>query len=133
MNLSEEIIKKLIEQALEARTFSYNPYSHYAVGAAILTDNNQIIRGTNIESGSFGLTCCAERVALFKAVSDGYKNFKALALVTDDGSPPCGACRQVIWELCGDIPIIIAKPNFQYTIMNLSNLLPHPFNPHVIQ
>ena len=131
MNIAEETIKILISQALDTRKNSYNPYSKFAVGAAVLTDDDKIISGTNIESVSFGLTVCAERVALFKAVSEGYRNFKALAVVTDDGSTPCGACRQVIWELCGNIPIIIAMPDYQYNIAMSSELLPKPFSAHV--
>lgn len=131
MNIAEETIKNLITHALDARKNSYNPYSKFAVGAAVLTDNDKIISGTNIESVSFGLTICAERVALFKAVSEGYRNFKALAVVTDDASTPCGACRQVIWELCGNIPIIIATPNYHYNIVASSELLPKPFSAHV--
>jgi len=131
MKPSEEIIKKLISTALDARKNSYSPYSKFSVGAAVLTDDDKIISGTNIENISFGLACCAERVALFKAVSEGHKKFKALAVVTDDGSTPCGACRQVILELCGDIPIIIATPDYKYEVINLSTLLPRPFSTHV--
>ncbi len=131
--LSEEIIKKLINAALEVRKHSYNPYSKFGVGAAILTDNDTIISGTNIENVSFGLTICAERCAIFNAISQGYKHFKALAVITEDGSTPCGACRQVIKELCGNIPIIIAKTDKSYRIVEINELLPQAFNTHVAQ
>ena len=131
MNISEETIKKLISEAVQVRKNAYNPYSKFAVGAVLLTNDNNIITGTNIENCSFGLTMCAERVAIFTAISQGYKHFKALALVTDDGSTPCGACRQVIWELCGDIPVVIATPDYHYHIKMASELLPTPFAAHV--
>lgn len=129
--MKQEIIKKLIEAADKARKNAYAPYSKFHVGAAVLTDDDTIIPGVNIESISFGLTCCAERAALFSAVSQGFKKFKALAVITDDGSTPCGACRQVISELCGDIPIIIAKSPTDYYIQSSKELLPNAFNPHL--
>ncbi len=131
MNISEETIKKLISEAVQVRKNAYNPYSKFAVGAVLLTNDNKIITGTNIENCSFGLTMCAERVAIFTAISQGYKHFKALVLVTDDGSTPCGACRQVIWELCGDISVVIATPDYHYHITMASELLPKPFAAHV--
>jgi len=129
--MKQETINKLIVTADKARSHAYAPYSNFQVGAAVLTDNNTIITGVNVESGSFGLTCCAERVALFNAVSQGYKKFKALAVVTNDGSTPCGACRQVIYELCGNIPIIIAKAPESYYIQHMEELLPNAFKPHL--
>jgi cytidine deaminase len=129
--LSEETIQKLINAALEVRKRSYNPYSKFGVGAAVLADNNTIIVGTNVENVSFGLTICAERCALFNAISLGYKNFTTLAVVTEDGSTPCGACRQVIKELCGNIPIIIGKTDTSYRIVEMDELLPQAFHTHV--
>ena len=104
-------MEKLISAAQLAQKNSYSPYSKYKVGTAVLTGDDTIISGCNVESSSFGLTCCAERTALYSAISNGHKTFKALAVFTKDGSAPCGACRQVIWDLCGDIPIYIADEN----------------------
>ena len=131
--LSEDLIKKLINAASNVRKNSYNPYSKFAVGAVVLMDDDSIVGGTNVENVSFGLTICAERSALFNAVSQGYKKFKALALVTEDGSTPCGACRQVILELCGNIPIIITKTDDTYRITQTNDLLPQAFYTHVNQ
>ena len=121
-------MEKLIKEARLAQNNSYAPYSKYKVGAAVLTDDNTIISGCNVESSSFGLTCCAERTALYSAVSMGYIKFKALAVITKDGGTPCGACRQVIWDLCGDIPIYIAdeKGNVHETTSKV--LLPIAFD-----
>ena len=92
---------RLIQAAIEARKCAVAPYSGFAVGAALLTDNGEIIFGANVESVSYGLTCCAERIALFKALTDGKKSFRAIAVVAalENGPMPCGACRQVIAEL----------------------------------
>ena len=133
MNLTPDTIKKLIDEAIKVRKNSYNPYSKFAVGATVLTNDGKIISGTNIENISFGLTVCAERVALFNAISQGYKNFSALAVVTEDGSSPCGACRQVILELCGNIHVIIAQPNYEYTVVKAEDLLPLPFKTHALK
>ena len=85
------------------RTRAIAPFSKYRVGAAIETQSGKIIGGCNIESSSFSLTCCAERVTLFRALAEGYTVFKSMAVSTNNGGMPCGACRQVIWDLCGDI------------------------------
>ncbi|XP_033107639.1 cytidine deaminase-like isoform X3 [Anneissia japonica] len=100
-NLTPEVIKKLIESAHEAKKKSHSPYSNFRVGAAILTEEGKTIRGCNVENASYTLGLCAERVAIFKAVSDGYTNFKALAIacdVKDADLAPCGACRQIMHE-----------------------------------
>ena len=108
---------------------SYSPYSKFRVGAALLTSTGKIFTGSNIENSSFSLTICAERTALFKAISEGSKKFKAIAITSDsdDFIPPCGACRQVMLELAGNIDIILtnAKGKMMKTKVNL--LLPHPF------
>jgi cytidine deaminase len=93
-------IQQLIEKAIEARSKAYTPYSKFQVGAALLTKNQQVFQGCNIENASFGLTNCAERTAIFKAVSEGQKEFEAIAIVGDTDGPvsPCGACRQVMAE-----------------------------------
>jgi len=119
---------KLINAARLARKNSYSPYSKYKVGAAVLTDNDTIISGCNVESSSYGLTCCAERTALFSAISNGHNKFKALAVITKDGGTPCGACRQVIWDLCGDIPIYVADENGKVEETTSKTLLPKAFN-----
>jgi len=125
MNLSPDEIKQLIDAARTAQHKAYATHSHYHVGAALLTTDGQIVSGCNIESHAYSLTCCAERVALFKAISEGYRHFKALAVVTPDGQTPCGACRQLIMELCGNIAIIIAKPDGTSTITDAATLLPN--------
>ena len=121
-------MKKLINAARLAKKNSYSPYSKYRVGAAVLTDNDTIISGCNVESSSYSLTCCAERTALFSAISNGHNKFKALALITKDGGTPCGACRQVIWDLCGDIPIYIADENGNVDETTSKALLPKAFD-----
>lgn len=136
--LSQEGIKELIGQAIEARRKSYSPYSHYQVGAALLTADGQIITGCNIENAAYGPSNCAERTAFFKAVSDGLREFSAIAIV---GSPegealtqyayPCGVCRQVMREFCEpeSFRVIVAKSEEDYRIMTLAELLPEGFGP----
>ncbi|MCR4418448.1 MAG: cytidine deaminase [Ignavibacteria bacterium] len=120
---------KLIEKAIEAKNFSYSPYSKFRVGAALLTNNNEIITGCNVENASYGLTICAERTAIFKAYSEGKRRFKAIAISSDDKNfcPPCGACRQIIWELCGDIDVILIDGNRNTKTFKASDFLPFPF------
>ena len=121
-------MEKLIDAARLAQKHSYSPYSKYKVGAAVLTDDDTIISGCNVESSSYGLTCCAERTALFSAIGKGYRKFKALAVITENGGTPCGACRQVIWDLCGDIPIYIADENGKVDETTSKVLLPKAFD-----
>jgi cytidine deaminase len=121
-------MEKLINAARLAKKNSYSPYSNYKVGSAVLTDDDTIISGCNVESSSYGLTCCAERTALFSAISSGHNKFKALAVITKDGGTPCGACRQVIWDLCGDIPIYIADENGNVDETTSKALLPKAFD-----
>jgi len=118
----------LIKTAISMRSKAYAPYSNYKVGAAIQTNNNIIFGGCNIENSSYSLTCCAERVAIFKAISEGYKKFKALSVSTDNGGMPCGACRQVIWDLCGNIPIYICDNKNLIKTLKTIDLIPHPFD-----
>jgi len=127
MNITEQEKKQLIEQALETRALAYCPHSNYAVGAAVLTTDGQVITGANVEPASPRSGCCAEQLALLTAVARGHHTFKALAIATENGQTPCGACRQLIFEFCGDIPIIIAKTDKTYTILSSSALLPCPF------
>ena len=120
--------KKLIEKAIEMRDRSHAPYSDYTVGAAVLSRSGDIIGGCNVESSSYGLTCCAERTALFRAISEGYKSFIALAVATENGGMPCGACRQVIWDLCKKIPIYICNNNGYLKTVLSSEILPDAFD-----
>ena len=117
----------LIKQALIAQKRAVSPYSNYPVGAALLTDDGSIILGCNIESKAYPTTLCAERVAIFSAISQGYENFSAMALITRDGAYPCGSCRQIIHEYVGNIPIYIAKDVENYATQTISDLLPFPF------
>lgn len=129
--MTEQHIQKLIDRAALAREKSYSPYSRFGVGAALLCEDSAIYDGCNIENASYGLTNCAERTAIFKAVSEGHTKFKALAVVADTDGPcsPCGACRQVISEF--EIPyIIMANLKGAYTVVELDDLLPFRFGAH---
>ena len=119
--------EKLIKHALTARKRAAAPYSQYQVGSAILTKDNTVILGCNVESKAYPTTLCAERVAIFSAISQGHRKFSALALVTEDGAFPCGACRQIIHEYAGNIPIYISNGSDQYITKTISDLLPNPF------
>ena len=119
--------EELIQHAQHAQKRAKANYSNYAVGAALLTENNTIILGCNIESKAYPTTICAERVAIFSALAQGYEIFKALALVTTDGAFPCGSCRQIIHEYGSNIPIYISNGSDKYVTHTISDLLPHPF------
>lgn len=121
--------KNLVKHAKTARRYSHSPYSHFRVGAALLTASGKIFTGCNIEISSFGLTICAERTAVFKAVSEGESKFKAIAVATDEAgfTSPCGACRQVIMDLAGDIDFVMSNGKGEMKIMKMSALFPHPF------
>ena len=120
--------KKLIKTAIDMRKKSHSPYSNYRVGAAVETESGKIIGGCNVESSSYGLTCCAERVALYRAISEGHDNFKSMAISTENGGMPCGACRQVVWDLCNDIKIYICNGKELLRTINSSDLLPDAFD-----
>tara|TARA_B100000519_G_scaffold172692_1_gene159620 strand:+ start:426 stop:809 length:384 start_codon:yes stop_codon:yes gene_type:complete len=120
--------KKLIKTAIDMRKKSHSPYSNYRVGAAVETESGKIIGGCNVESSSYGLTCCAERVALYSAISEGHDNFKSMAISTENGGMPCGACRQVIWDLCNDIKIYICNGKELLKTIASSDLLPDAFD-----
>ena len=126
-------MKKLIEAAHQAQQNAHAPYSKYRVGAAVLTIDNNIITGCNVESSSYGLTCCAERTALYSAIAQGHTNFKKLAVITENGASPCGACRQVIWDLCGDIPIHIVDNNGTIEETSSKTLLPLAFDSNMLK
>ena len=121
---------QLVAAAAEARTRAQAHYSHFMVGAALETSDGVVIGGCNIENATFGLTLCAERVALVKALSDGHSIFTRMAVVadTDSPTPPCGPCRQLLWEYCGDIDIILGNLNGPTGRFRLSALLPMPFD-----
>ena len=118
----------IVKAALQVRENAYAPYSNYKVGAAIETEDGNIITGCNVESSSYGLTICAERVAICSAVAKGYGNFKRLAISSKGSGGPCGACRQFIWDLCGDIPVIIIGEDGSTEELQSSNLLPRAFD-----
>ncbi len=137
-NLTADSIRELIKAAIEARRKSYSPYSHYQVGAALLTADGQIVTGCNIENAAYGPSNCAERTAFFKAVSEGMREFTAIAIVGSlEGEEltqyayPCGVCRQVMREFCEPerFRIIVAKSEEDYRVMTLAALLPESFGP----
>ncbi len=119
----------LIAAATRARERAYAPYSHYAVGAALLTASGRVYTGCNIENASYPLTICAERVAVFKAISDGERDLEAIAVVTANGGSPCGACRQVLAEFGTNIRVLIATPQQLVAIKTIAELLPSSFGP----
>lgn len=120
----------LVQAAVEARKWAYAPYSHYQVGAALLTTSGKIYDGVNIENAAYPSGICAERVAIFKAVSQGEQKFSALAVVTSNGGWPCGACRQVMAEFGLDTVVIIADENGVIAHeTDVAGLLPHAFTP----
>jgi len=122
--------KLLADLAIEAKKTSMPTYSNFHVGAALLTEDGKIYKGGNIEVSSYSLTICAERTALFKAISEGERKFKAIAITSDlDGfCSPCGACRQVISDLCGDIDVILVSPDKKIEKHKMSELLPLAFS-----
>lgn len=129
------LIEKLIKKAIEMLNFSYTPYSNFHVGAALLTSEGEIYTGCNIENAAYGPSNCAERTAIFKAVSEGKKEFEAIAVVggkngkIENFCPPCGVCRQVLAEFCKkDFEIVLAKSTNEYKIMTLEQLLPESFS-----
>ncbi|NOX89331.1 MAG: cytidine deaminase [Calditrichaeota bacterium] len=121
--------EELIKAARKARNFARAKYSNFRVGAAIITDEGEVFTGCNIESSSYSMTICAERVALTKALSEGKERFKALSIVAKDGAfcPPCGACRQLLFDYAPDIDIVLSDGN-DYQIFKLRDLLPHAFD-----
>ncbi len=121
---------ELVAKATQARQLALAPYSGFKVGAAIETQDGRIYTGCNIENVSYGLSICAERVALWKALSEGAKDFRAMAIVADAETltSPCGACRQLLWEYCGDIPIHLYSLRGSSAVHQLSKLFPFPFD-----
>jgi len=119
----------LLEVAIEAREKSYSPYSHYKVGAALLTTHGKIYTGCNIENAAYTPSNCAERTAIFKAVSEGDQDFAAIAVATINGGTPCGVCRQVIREFAPNLTIIVVNIAGDYQVLTLPDLLPDSFGP----
>ena len=120
----------LVEAALNARQNAHAPFSHFQVGAALEDSAGRIHTGCNVENASYGLTLCAERVAVFKAVSEGARHFRRVAVVADTDilTPPCGACRQLIWEFCGDVPVILSNLQGATETIAMRHLFPKPFD-----
>ena len=117
-----------ISATKEAMNKAYVPYSKYPVGALIVTDKGNTYTGCNVENASYPLSNCAEQTALFTAIAAGHSEFKGLAVSTENGGSPCGACRQVIWELCGNIPVLICDENELVSETTSAALLPKPFD-----
>ena len=137
MKLEQTQIRDLIRRAFAARKFAYTPYSHFNVGAALLTRNGKVYTGCNIENAGYTATNCAERTALFKAVSEGGRQFSAIAIVgSKEGTVnelvtgPCGVCRQALYEFSGpDLTVIMARTEEDYIVTTLGQLLPYGFGP----
>jgi cytidine deaminase len=126
--LTDEMKEKLIHTAIQARHWAYVPYSHYPVGAALLTSSGKIYDGVNVENAAYPSTICAERVAVFKAVSEGERQFLAVAVATENGATPCGSCRQVLAEFGTRIIVLIADLDGKLLLETpLNELLPHSF------
>ncbi|HYP52806.1 MAG TPA: cytidine deaminase [Pyrinomonadaceae bacterium] len=135
-NSSTEISEQtLVEAAKEARTCALARYSNFHVGTALEADDGQIYTGCNIESAAYELTMCAERVTIWKALSEGARRFRRIAVVADTErlTPPCGACRQLIWEFCGDIPVVLANLRGDTETLQMSDLLPRPFDAQFLE
>lgn len=131
--LTDEMRENLIQTALEARKWAYVPYSKYAVGAALLTRSGRIYDGVNVENAAFPTTICAERVAVFKAVSEGERQFAAIAVVTSNGGAPCGSCRQVLAEFGQDTRVLIADESGKLVReWSVGELLPGAFTPEYL-
>jgi cytidine deaminase len=124
----------LITAARRARDNAHAPFSHFKVGAALETDDGMIITGCNIENATYGLTICAERVAMFKALSEGHRRFRRIAVVADTEAPtsPCGPCRQILWEFAGDLEVILANLAVETGRHTLAELLPLPFDARLL-
>jgi cytidine deaminase len=124
------VIDALIAAALAVRENAFAPFSKFKVGAALEDADGGIHTGCNVENATYGLTVCAERVAVFKAISESARQFKRIAVAADTEllTPPCGACRQILWEFCGDIEIVLANPRGKIETWRLKELFPRPFD-----
>jgi cytidine deaminase len=123
-------IDELMAAAKAVRERAHAPFSHFKVGCAIEDEDGRVFTGCNVENASYGLTLCAERVAVFKAVSEGAGKLKRIAVVADTGSltPPCGACRQILWEFCGDAELVLENLHGTRETMTVKQILPRPFD-----
>ncbi len=134
MTMNNETRQKLIEAAIQARQWAYAPYSKYAVGAALLTSGGRVYDGVNVENAAFPTTMCAERVAVYKAVSEGEREFEAIVVATSNGGTPCGACRQVLAEFGLDTQVIIVTADGEVKQeATLRDLMPGAFTPKDLQ
>ncbi len=126
---------RLVEHAREARLRAVADYSGFKVGAALETTSGEIITGCNIENATYGLTMCAERVAMFKALSEGHREFRRVAVVADTPSPtpPCGSCRQILWEFAGDVEVVLANLEDVTARYRMQDLLPVPFDKRLLK
>jgi cytidine deaminase len=126
--------QRLLEAAGAARQHAYAAFSNFRVGAALETSDGKILTGCNVENATYGLTICAERVAVFKAISEGYRSFTRVAVVADtaEPTPPCGACRQILWEFGGDLEVILGNLSGEKARYRLKDLLPHPFDARLL-
>jgi cytidine deaminase len=124
----------LIEAARAARLNAHANFSHFLVGAALEAKDGRVFTGCNVENATYGLTVCAERVAVFKAISEGCRSFVRVAVVADTEAPtpPCGACRQILWEFGGDLEVILANLKAEKARYSLADLLPHPFDARLL-
>ena len=126
---NESLYQSLLQQAIAAREFAYAPYSNYKVGAALLTTGGKVYQGCNIENASYSPGNCAERTAIFKAVSEGERSFAAIAVATTDSGAPCGVCRQVMREFSPNLIVIIGDTAGNFRVFSLAQLLPYSFGP----
>jgi cytidine deaminase len=128
--MTTRTVTELIDAARAARLHAFAPFSHFRVGAALETADGQVITGCNVENATYGLTICAERVAVFKAISEGHRHFVRIVIVADTEAPtpPCGACRQILWEFGGDLEVILANLTAETGRHRLKDLLPLPFD-----
>src|SRR5947209_9931527 len=126
---------RLLEAATAVRQHAHAAFSNFKVGAALETADGQIITGCNVENATYGLTICAERVAVFKAISEGHRSFRRIAVVadTEEPTPPCGACRQILWEFGGALEGILGNLNGEKARYRLKELFPHPFDVRFIE
>ena len=126
--------RSLVEAARRARQHAVATFSQFKVGAALETADGTVITGCNVENATYGLTICAERVAMFKALSEGHRQFSRVAIVadTEDPTPPCGACRQILWEFGGDLEVVLANLTQEKGLHRLKDLLPLPFDARLL-
>jgi cytidine deaminase len=120
----------LVERAIKARENAHAPFSKFPVGAALEDQDGRVFTGCNVENATYGLTVCAERVAVFKAISEGARTFQRIAIAadTDALTPPCGACRQILWEFCGDVEVTLTNLHGKTEALRLKDLFPRPFD-----